>query len=206
MEQSLEERVSKLEKELKELKKNWNPEGFCENFNILRIIHSLILIKNIIFKLNICFVHVAIFSFVTVSKSIPVQLKFKVKCTITFGITTEFILQCIFHTQDDWGDVSVAVIVVNGVVHRPHQEAFDGYVEGVVSLQSASPLCTTHTTLQLVNFNISHKRRVKLCYWTGRVKFNINRARARFPTLSLRHTIHRNRMIKPSKLKAILVV
>lgn len=141
---------------------------------------------NIIFKLNICFVHVTIFSFVTVSKSIPVQLKFKAKYAITIGITTEFILQSIFHTQDDWGDVSVAVVVVNGVVHRPHQEAVDGYVEGVVSLQSASPLCTTHTTLQLVNFNISHKRRVKLCYWTGRVKFNIYRARARFPTLSIK--------------------
>lgn len=62
-------------------------------------------------------------------------------------------LQAIFHIQD----VSVAV-------HRPQEEAVDGYVEGVVSLQSASPLCTTHTTLQLVNFNISHKRRVKLCY------------------------------------------
>lgn len=37
-------------------------------------------------------------------------------------------LQPIFYIQDDWGGVSVAVIVVKGVVHRPQEEAADGYV------------------------------------------------------------------------------
>lgn len=56
-------------------------------------------------------------------------------------------VQPIFYIQDAWGGVSVAVIVVKGVVHRPQEEAVDGYVEGVVSLQSASPssLCRINT-------------------------------------------------------------
>lgn len=51
-------------------------------------------------------------------------------------------LHAIFHIQD-----------VSVVVHRPQEEAVDGYVEGVVSLQSASPLslCTINTYSTTIN-------------------------------------------------------
>lgn len=65
-------------------------------------------------------------------------------------------LHAIFHIQD-----------VSVVVHRPQEEAVDGYVEGVVSLHLRHLyhfVQLTHTVLQLIYFNFSHKGKVKLCY------------------------------------------
>lgn len=86
MEQHLEERDTKLERELEELNKE------LESRRILRKLWyykkyplSISLWKiQFFFKLKIYFVHVQMFFLVTISKSIQVQLKFKAKYTINY--------------------------------------------------------------------------------------------------------------------------